>query len=595
MARIGRFLVPFEPEAWEYAESDFLVVGSGIGGLFTALKASDYGAVAVLTKQRISDTNTSLAQGGIAVAIDDQDSPSLHWEDTLAAGAGLCEEDAVRVLVNEGPARVGELIRMGARFDSEGGSMLFAREGAHSRPRVIHARDATGYEIQRTLVEQCRLTPEITIHENCQVVDLLLGAGGRCVGVLAREQSSGRLTAYLARVVVLATGGAGQLFRYTTNPSVATGDGMAAAYRAGAQLMDLEFVQFHPTALAVPGAPPLLISEAVRGEGGRLVNDQGERFMFYYHPQGELAPRDVVARAIWQELNEGKTVYLDMTHLGEERLQRRFPNIVKRCAEWGIDVASQPVPVAPAAHYTMGGIRTDSWGRTSILGLFSCGEAACNGVHGANRLASNSLLDGLVFGDRIVRVCREEWREIPRWTKKHLLAVKDWKDSFAAAPFSFAFGSVLRLFSWSSSDGYRVLNLPVNGLDSAGAEKKIAAAGDKGMGELEKAAAGSVEEMILFLQTLMWEEVGLVRSEAGLKRCWELLLRLEELVALRLREDKHPPGRLIELANMVQLGQLVALAALARQESRGAHYRVDFPRPNDQEWRRHLIWQQAWM
>lgn len=585
MARIGRHLVLFAPEDWDYAEADFLVVGSGIGGLFAALKASDYGLVTVLTKQAVSDTNTSLAQGGIAVAMDDQDSPHLHWEDTLAAGAGLCEEEVVRVLVNEGPARVGELIRMGACFDREGENILFAREGAHSRPRVIHARDATGYEIQRTLVEQCRLTPEITVCENCQVVDLLVGANGRCMGVLARQQNSSRPVAYLARIVVIATGGAGQLFRYTTNPPVATGDGIAAAYRAGAQLMDMEFVQFHPTALAVPQAPPLLISEAVRGEGGVLVNDQGERFMFHYHPQGELAPRDVVARAIWQELNEGKQVYLDMTHLGRERLQRRFPNIFKRCAEWGIDVASQPVPVAPAAHYTMGGIRTDSWGRSSIPGLFSCGEAACNGVHGANRLASNSLLDGLVFGDRIIRACREEWRETPRWSKRHLLAMKDWLRSMPVSPFSLPLQQKLCLFSWSSTEGYRLLDLPFK-WEGAGKAEETAE-------DIEKLAAGSIEDLVFYLQTLMWEEVGLVRYEAGLKRCLQLLFQLEELVARRLEEGKVLEGRLMELANMIQVGQLVALAALARKESRGAHYRADFPRPDDREWRWHLIWQLA--
>src|SRR5215210_4779074 len=348
-------------------ETDFIVVGSGIAGLRAAVELAGAGArVTVLTKDRREESNTEYAQGGVAVALSEEDEVSLHEEDTLAAGAGLCDERAVEALVGEGPRYIQELIEWGAEFDREGGRLLFTREAAHSRPRILHAQgDATGHEIAR---------------------DPLV----RAPRVL------------FARGVVLATGGAGALYLHTTNPAVATGDGMAMAYRAGAELSDMEFVQFHPTALNLEEAPRFLLSEALRGEGGVLRNSSGRRFMPRYHDAAELAPRDVVTRSIVAEMGRTatRTVFLDMTAFDAAHLRRRFPKIYRTCMQYGLDLAREPIPVGPAAHYVMGGVRTDLEGRTTLPGLYAAGEAAFTGVHGANRLASNSLLEGLVFGAR---------------------------------------------------------------------------------------------------------------------------------------------------------------------------------------------------
>jgi len=555
-----RYLMDFDPIGMDCEAVDFLVVGSGIAGLFCALKASDYGRVTVLTKLRMADTNTYLAQGGIAVALDEHDSPTLHRTDTLEAGAGLCDEAAVDILVNEGPARVGELMRMGMAFDQDKGSILFTHEAAHSRPRVIHASDATGSEIQYTLMRACSETREVEVEENCFLLDLLVDRSGECRGVVAFHQTRQRPIAFLARVTVLATGGAGQLFLNTTNPPIATGDGMAAAYRAGAQLMDIEFVQFHPTALAIPGAPQALISEAVRGEGGILITQKGERFMPRYHPRGELAPRDVVARAIWREMEEGNRVFLDVTHLPGEWLRRRFPNISKRCQEYGIDLTRTPIPVAPAAHYTMGGVRTDLWGQTSIPGLYACGEAACNGVHGGNRLASNSLLDGLVFGDRIVRRCRQDWihREFsaPRDLVRLVGAVDVAEEE---ALLAWQPGGDPQLLKWQPPEH---------------------------AGEIPTAPFCDPAAVKTELQQGMWEQVGLVRSAPALNQGWQRFAGWEHWLA-----GKVTDSRWAEIANMALLDRLTAQSALVRTESRGAHYREDFPAANDASWRRHLIWQ----
>ena len=554
MAR--RFLTGFDPDKLDLVQTDFLVVGSGIAGLFTSLKASDYGAVTVLTKQGTRDSNTDLAQGGIAVALDEQDSPGLHQEDTLLAGAGLCDASVVEILVNEGPARVGELIRMGADFDKVEGSIIFTREAAHSHARIIHASDATGNEIQRTLVQQCQQTANITVFENIVVLDILTNHQGRCIGVLGIDRLTGRLALYLARITVLATGGAGRLYQHTTNPSIATGDGVAAAYRAGCRLMDLEFVQFHPTALCLAHAPRFLISEAVRGEGGVLINERGERFMPRYHDRAELAPRDVVARAIWQERQEGN-VYLDATHLGAERVRRRFPSITRNCLAYGIDIATQPIPVAPAAHYTMGGIKTDRWGRTTLPGLYACGEAACNGVHGANRLASNSLLDGMVFGDRIVRSCMEVWKDTPFWERKHIAVGENTEEKEAE-----------QVQGWSPEDGYQ--SLP---------ERGILPFTTEAIEELVE-----VKATICGLQKVMWDQVGLVRNESGLARAVNWLVTAEKQLPLEIKEVVQA-----ETANLVLLGRLVATAAWLRRESRGAHYRTDYPASREQEWRQHIV------
>ncbi|MDA8234827.1 MAG: L-aspartate oxidase, partial [Clostridia bacterium] len=401
---LPRYITNFDTQELPWRVCDYLVIGSGIAGLYSALKASAHGRVILLTKKKVADSNTEYAQGGIAAAIDEDDSPDLHLEDTMEAGAGLCNMEAVEVLVNEGPQRVKELIELGANFDRIGNELALTREGAHSRRRILHARgDATGEEIRRALAAQIRQEALVEVKENCFVVDLLT-IHNRCLGALVMD-SEGRLEVYYSKVVILATGGAGQLYKNTTNPEVATGDGMAFAYRAGVELMDMEFVQFHPTALALDGAPSFLISEAVRGEGAVLRNGRGERFMTNYHPLAELAPRDIVTRAIIKEMEStgSSRTYLDLTHLDEGLVSRRFPNISATCARYGLDLAKEWISVAPSAHYMMGGVRTSLYGETNITGFYACGEAACLGVHGANRLASNSLLDGLVFGDRIIR------------------------------------------------------------------------------------------------------------------------------------------------------------------------------------------------
>src|SRR5215813_3558292 len=383
-------------------QTDFIVIGSGIAGIRAAVELAPAGRTVVLTKDRITESNTEYAQGGIAVALSEEDDLSLHFQDTIDAGDGLCDAEAVKVLVQEGPPRITELIRHGAEFDRKGGELAFTREAAHSRSRVIHARgDATGREIVRALITWSRQLDQIEyLPHSC--TQSLIVKDSRCVGVTYIEPVTNRIRALYARAVVLATGGAGQLYLHTTNPDVATGDGQAMAYRAGAVMADMEFIQFHPTALAVEGAPRFLLSEAMRGEGGILRNPAGERFMPRYDKRAELAPRDVVSRSIYFEMKRGgwPFVYLDLRALDRGFVRERFPQIHATCLLYNIDVTRDLIPVSPAAHYIMGGVKTDTFGRTSIPGLFAAGEVACTGVHGANRLASNSLLEGLVFGAR---------------------------------------------------------------------------------------------------------------------------------------------------------------------------------------------------
>jgi L-aspartate oxidase len=407
-----RYLTKFDLSKLPQVSCDVLIVGTGIAGLYTALKAKPVGSVIVLTKRKLEESNTEYAQGGIAAAIGTADSPRLHFLDTLEAGAGLCDEESVQVLVEEGPDCVRELISIGTQFDmTEQGEYALTREGAHSQHRILHARgDATGDEIRRAL--QKKVYDEgIIVYENQYIIDVLT-RDGRCIGVLAMDEHD-RQTAYLSRATVLCTGGAGQLYINSTNPEVATGDGIAIAYRAGAEIADLEFVQFHPTALYGEGSPKFLISEAVRGEGALLLNKDGQRFMPEYHPRAELAPRDVVSRAIVDQMwrTNHPCVYEDARSL--PGVAQRFPTIHAACLKRGIDITRDLIPVAPAAHYIMGGVRTDNDGHTTVQGLYACGEVACTGIHGANRLASNSLLEGLVFGRRISRAIANELLPLP--------------------------------------------------------------------------------------------------------------------------------------------------------------------------------------
>ena len=507
-----------------------IVVGTGIAGLVAALEASRSHDVTLVTKAELGESNTRYAQGGIAAALFPDDSVEAHIRDTLEAGAGLNARAAVRVLCTEGPERIRDLIRIGVQFDRERGELARGREAAHSSARILHAGgDATGAAIERALAAAVRES-SARILEFCFVRELVV-RNGRVVGidVLARNALgltvAGRLE---ADAVILASGGAGQLYRHTTNPSVATGDGAAAALRAGAAMSDVEFYQFHPTSLAVPGN--FLISEAVRGEGAVLVDDDGRRFMADWHPDAELAPRDVVARGIAHRMAEqgGTPVLLDATALGSKFLASRFPGITRVCREHGLDWGSEPIPVTPAAHYWMGGIRTDDWGRTSLPGLFAVGEVACTGVHGANRLASNSLLESLVFAWRVV--------------------------------------GALDIAARDSVDG----EVPdADALDDAVQPIPV------------RAAIASEPFSRAELQRLMWDSAGLFRERATLEAA------ADRLAGWRM-EDRETVASL-ETGNLLELGRLVVDAAIAREESRGAHYRSDFPHPGP-EFARHTVW-----
>lgn len=505
-------------------EADFVVVGSGVAGLFAALHLADRGRVALLTKGALTECNTEYAQGGIAVALSRDDSPADHAADTIAAGAGLCDPAAVEVLTTEGPAAVEELMRLGMRFDRAGGELVRGREAAHGRPRILHASgDETGHEVERTLSRRALIHPAIELFDHTLLTDVLV-LEGRCVGADALALPDGERLRFLAPVTILATGGLGQLYAVTTNPVVTTGDGMAAALRAGCRLMDMEFMQFHPTALYHEGSPKFLISEAVRGEGAVLRNAAGERFMPKYHELGDLAPRDIVARAVFNEIRKDGRGYveLDFSSIPLERFLSRFPGIVAELRRLGFDIYRERVPVAPAAHYTMGGVGTDRRCRTDLPGLLAVGECSCMGLHGANRLASNSLLEGLVFGLRAAAIAPA----LPRLSYEQL------------------------------------------GMAAELAPPPVRCAPTALRGEL---------------QALMQEAAGVEREGAGLTEALEAVSTWARQIAMLPTSSREEA----ETANLVTLGRLVLTAALARTESRGAHFRKDYPETNP-EWERHI-------
>lgn len=517
---IPRYLLDYSNIKFEKIYTDFLIIGTGIAGLYSAIHAHPYGKVMLVTKEKLEDSSTEHAQGGIAAVFDEEeDSTDLHLKDTLMAGAGLCNREAVEVLVNEGPERVRELIEMGTNFDRFQDRIALTREGAHSRRRILHAGgDATGEEVRRALTKVVVNKLGIPVHEKTFILDLITHEG-RCYGVLAYCHFYKKYIAYLAPITILATGGCGQLYRTTSNPDVTTGDGMAIAYRAGVELMDMEFIQFHPTTLYLPGQPGFLVSEAVRGEGAVLRNAKGEKFMPEYHQLADLAPRDVVARAIVNQMRKDGTphVWLDITHQDPEFIKRRFPTIYNTCLRHGIDMTKDWVPVAPAAHYMMGGIKTDLYGATSIAGLYACGEVACNGVHGANRLASNSLLEGLVFGYRIIQKTVEE------------------KNAFQLDL------SQIPLFTpESKSTDCRPLT------DS---DRKA-------------------------LQQLMSDQVGIVRNQGSLEAAMAQLQEWGQY--FRCSYDSMEEW---EIQDMLLISYVVVQSALVRKESRGAHYRSDYAVP----------------
>ncbi|MBN2099542.1 MAG: L-aspartate oxidase [Dehalococcoidia bacterium] len=503
---------------------DYVIIGSGIAGLYTALLAQRRGSVLILTKGSIDDCNTKHAQGGIAAAIGEGDTPDLHFWDTVVAGAGLSNRDAVRILVTEAADRIADLTELGVPFDTIDGEVALAKEAAHAVPRILHAGgDATGEHIEVTLGRRIRQS-RIEVLEHFLATGIMV-ENDIARGVEALDTSTGSMEQFGGKHIVLATGGAGRLFKYTTNSEVATGDGVALAYRAGAEIMDMELFQFHPTAIRLPGVPPFLISEAVRGEGGLLRNVEGYRFMPDYSPEKELAPRDVVTRSILYEMQKTHSdrVFLDITHLAPRVITARFPHIYRFCVEHGLDITKGQIPVAPAAHYMMGGVKTDSWGETSIKGLFAVGETGCTGLHGANRLASNSLLEVLVFSKRAVE-----------------------KD-----------------------------------IDKTGED-------GPGLGELSQCCVPSRDgsEVPLAsstaLQALMWENVGIIRAGDTLEKAADTISSWEECL-------EEPADRSsYELNSLVLTGRLVAEAALIRKESRGAHFRTDYPETSP-DWVKHVV------
>ncbi|HLB34440.1 MAG: L-aspartate oxidase [Verrucomicrobia bacterium RIFCSPHIGHO2_12_FULL_41_10] len=523
---------------------DYVIVGSGIAGLTFALKAAEKGSVAIVTKRSKSDSNTAWAQGGIACVTSTEDSIGLHMRDTLIAGDGLCHEEVVKTILTEGPERVAELVTFGMHFDeriSEQGICEFdlGKEGGHSKRRILHARDATGFEIEKTLLEAVARHPEITLLENHMAVDLLttkkLGVdsqNNRCIGLYVLDEEHNTVEALRTDVTILATGGCGKVYLYTTNPDIATGDGVAIAWRAGAQIANMEFMQFHPTCLFHPKAKSFLITEAVRGEGGLLLNSAQERFMKRYDSRLELAPRDIVARAIDAEMKKrgDQCVYLDISHKPAAFLRERFPTIYETCLQYGIDITQQAIPVVPAAHYQCGGIKTDLHGATSLPGLYAIGETACTGLHGANRLASNSLLEALVMAHRA---------EVHASSHQHIsdeIILPEWHSGEVQDPDEL----VVIYHNWDE------------------------------------------------IRRLMWDYMGIVRTDKRLQRAAARLKNLETEVQDFYWNFKISVD-LLELRNFVTTASLMVTSAMSRKESRGLHYTLDYPQHDDAEFLRDTV------
>lgn len=524
-----RYLIEFDARKVPHQFANVVIIGAGVAGLRAAIEAAKHGSVLLLSKQVSEETATAYAQGGIAAVIDSADSVDQHFEDTMRAACGLADPKVVRKIVTEGPERIKELLAWGAHFDKNGGHLALTREGGHSRARILHADgDSTGMELTATLIRAARASKGIGWRENCFAIDLLT-EDGACVGVLAHDESG----LFIARShkVILATGGCGRVWRETTNPPIATCDGIAMAWRAGAEIENIEFMQFHPTTLYLAGATRALISEAVRGEGGRLVNKSGRAFMKDYDLAGDLAPRDVVSRAILREMEKtGDTsVYLDLSHMNPQSVYRRFPRIKKLCETFHLDISRQPIPVRPSAHYMVGGVKTDINGRTSLKDLYAAGEAASVGFHGANRLGSNSLLEGVVMG------C----------TTGALAAETAARRKTALKPLTISNAAIAPLSS-------ETLDLV----------------------DLENS-----------LRSLMWRVGGIVRNGAALEAGLERVRYWQSYVLNRQFAERGA----WELQNMLTAAELILRAALIREESRGVHYRQDFPATDDKNWKKTII------